>query len=52
MSCVSEMGVNKNDSNFNENDFDLCFKKVDEDGSGLIDKAEMLEFIHIVNGKK
>ena len=42
------MGTTTGDVQFNNNDFDLCFEKVDKDNSGQIDKKEMLKFLQIV----
>ena len=44
------MGVGPDNEVFNENDFEECFKKVDVDGSGTIDKDEMFKFIKIASG--
>ena len=44
------MGVGPDNEVFNENDFEECFKKVDQDGSGTIDKEEMFKFIKIASG--
>ncbi len=33
------------DDAWNEKEFDLCFKEVDYDGSGRVNKQEVLNFI-------
>ena len=38
------------DFQFSQEDFERCFKEFDTDGSGTIEKAEMLVFIKLVAG--
>lgn len=49
MSAISEIGESKD---FLNKDFEKCFKMVDTDGSGNIDKEEMFQFIKIVANNK
>ena len=35
---------------FNDEDFDQCFREFDKDGSGTIEKGEMVQFIKQVAG--
>jgi Ca2+-binding EF-hand superfamily protein len=40
----------KDDEGFTEADFEACFKEFDLDGSGTIEKEEMVTFIKKVSG--
>ena len=40
----------KDDEGFSEADFEACFKEFDLDGSGTIEKEEMVMFIKKVSG--
>ena len=35
---------------FNDDDFDQCFREFDKDGSGTIERGEMVQFIKQVAG--
>ena len=43
-------GVEAESSPFSDEDFDACFLLFDKDGSGSIDKSEMVQFIIQVAG--
>jgi Ca2+-binding EF-hand superfamily protein len=47
METLSSM---KDDELFTEADFEACFKEFDLDGSGTIEKEEMVSFIKKVSG--
>jgi len=47
METLSSM---KDDESFTEADFEACFKEFDLDGSGTIEKEEMVTFIKKVSG--
>ena len=43
-------GVDAESNGFSDEDFDACFLLFDKDGSGSIDKSEMVQFIIQVAG--
>ena len=42
--------LGKDDATYSDEEFDICFKEFDDDGSGTIEKCEMVMFAKKVTG--